>query len=33
LAFSLITPPNAGGGGGSCLPSIDIVALGVPGVP
>jgi hypothetical protein len=29
----LITPPNFRGGGGSCLPSIVIVALGEPGVP
>src|SRR6266581_1648870 len=33
LALSLITPPNLVGGGGSCLPSIVIVALGDPGVP
>src|SRR6185295_6315088 len=33
LAVSLITPPNFGGSGGSCLPSSVIVALGVPGVP
>src|SRR5271170_6412157 len=33
LALSLITPPNFGGGGGSCLPSIVVVALGEPGVP
>src|SRR5439155_21885778 len=33
LAVSLITPPNFGGSGGSCLPSIVIVAPGVPGVP
>src|SRR5215470_19740166 len=33
LAFSLITPPNFGGGGGSCLPSIVVVALGEPGTP
>src|SRR2546423_15324567 len=33
FASSLITPPNFGGSGGSCLPSIVIVALGVPGVP
>ena len=32
-AFSLITPPNFGSGGGSCLPSIVAVALGEPGVP
>jgi hypothetical protein len=29
----LITPPNFGSGGGNCLPSIDVVALGDPGVP
>src|SRR6476660_3656004 len=33
LAVSLITPPNRGGSGGSCLPSIVIVAPGEPGVP
>src|SRR5262245_53687919 len=33
LARSLITPPNFGGGGGNCLPSIVIVALGAPGLP
>src|SRR4029453_1198309 len=33
LAVSLITPPNFGGSGGSCLPSSVIVAPGVPGVP
>src|SRR5215510_7414272 len=33
LASSLITPPNFGGSGGSCLPSIVVVALGEPGVP
>src|SRR5690242_21016993 len=33
LASSLITPPNFGGSGGSCLPSSVIVALGEPGVP
>ena len=32
-AFSLITPPNFGGGGGSCFPSIVVVALGEPGMP
>src|SRR5215475_9408071 len=32
-ASFLITPPNFGSGGGSCLPSIVVVALGVPGVP
>src|SRR5512139_3131243 len=33
LASSLMTPPNFGGGGGSCLPSIVMVALGEPGTP
>src|SRR5271165_6778223 len=32
-AFSLITPPNAGSGGGSCLPLMVVVALGEPGTP
>src|SRR6187549_2842330 len=32
-AFSLITPPNFGSGGGSCFPSIVVVAPGEPGVP
>src|SRR5579863_8712816 len=32
-AFSLITPPNAGSGGGSCLPGIVVVASGEPGTP
>src|SRR5215813_1871757 len=32
-AFSLITPPNFGSGGGSCLPLIVVVALGDPGSP
>src|SRR6201995_5369838 len=32
-AFSLITPPNAGSGGGSCLPVIVVVASGEPGTP
>ena len=32
-ALSLITPPNFGSGGGSCLPSIVVVALGEPGSP
>src|SRR6516165_10608865 len=32
-AFSLITPPNFGSGGGSCLPVIVVVASGEPGVP
>jgi hypothetical protein len=29
----LITPPNFGSGGGSCLPLIVVVASGEPGVP
>src|SRR5215472_5703351 len=33
LASSLITPPNGADGGGNCLPSIVVVALGEPGVP
>src|SRR5205809_2858324 len=33
FASSLISPPNFGGSGGSCLPSSVIVALGEPGVP
>ena len=33
FASSLITPPNFGSGGGSCFPSIVVVALGEPGVP
>ncbi len=32
-ASSLMTPPNFGSGGGSCLPSIAIVAPGEPGTP
>jgi hypothetical protein len=32
-AVSLITPPNFGGDGGSCVPSIVVVALGEPGIP
>ena len=32
-ASFLITPPNFGSGGGSCLPSMVVVALGEPGVP
>src|SRR4029450_7213827 len=32
-AFSVITPPNFGSGGGSCFPSIVVVALGEPKVP
>src|SRR5271165_145057 len=33
LASSLITPPNLGGGGGICFPSMVVVALGEPNVP
>jgi hypothetical protein len=33
LAVSLITPPNFGSGGGSCLPLMVMVASGEPGVP
>src|SRR6188768_166684 len=32
-ALGLITPPNCGSGGGSCLPSRVVVALGEPIVP
>ena len=32
-AFSLITPPNFGSGGGSCFPSMVVVASGEPGTP
>ena len=32
-AFSLITPPNFGSGGGSWLPGRVIVALGEPSSP
>src|SRR6476660_3658728 len=32
-ALSLITPPNFGSGGGSCFPSMVVVAPGEPGVP
>src|SRR4029450_13682078 len=32
-AVSLMTPPNFGSGGGSCFPSMVVVALGEPGVP
>ena len=32
-APSLITPPNFGSGGGSCFPSIVVVALGEPATP
>src|SRR6185295_15089219 len=33
VAFSSITPPNFGSGGGSCTPLIVVVALGEPAVP
>jgi len=33
VAFSLITPLNFGSGDGSCLPSIEVVALGEPRTP
>src|SRR5439155_9511592 len=33
VALSLITPPNFGSGGGSCFPSMVVVAPGEPGVP
>src|SRR5512135_1567426 len=33
FASSFITPPNFGGGGGSCFPSMVVVALGEPGTP
>src|SRR5512144_1260787 len=32
-APSLITPPNFGSGGGSCVPGMLVVALGEPRVP
>src|SRR5512147_1814747 len=32
-ASSLITPPNFGSGGGSCFPSMVVVAPGEPGTP
>ena len=32
-ASFLITPPNFASGAGSCLPSIEVVAPGEPGVP
>ena len=32
-ALRSILPPNFGGGGGSCLPSMVVVALGEPGTP
>src|SRR5258707_2011001 len=33
LALSLITPPNFGGGDGSCLPSTVVAAPAEPNVP
>jgi hypothetical protein len=33
VAFSLITPPKAGSGAGSCAPLMVVVALGEPSVP
>src|SRR5437763_13859176 len=33
VAASLITPPKGIGGGGSCFPSMVVVAPGEPGVP
>src|SRR5271157_6297502 len=33
VALSLITPPNGGSGGGSCFPSIEVVAPGDPSTP
>src|SRR5271165_1844076 len=33
VAFSLITPPNGGGGAGIWFPLIVVVALGSPNVP
>src|SRR5208283_5945372 len=33
LALSLITPPNFGGGGGICFPSMVVVALAFPNSP
>src|SRR5437867_13121942 len=33
VALSLITPPNFGSGGGSCFPSMVVVAPGEPGMP
>src|ERR1039458_309592 len=32
-ALCLITPPNCGGGGGICFPSMVVVPLGEPGSP
>src|SRR5271165_3075301 len=33
LALSLMTPPNAGGAGGRTRPLMEMVELGLPGVP
>src|ERR1700686_375682 len=33
LALSLITPPNVGGGAGSCLPLTVVVAVDAPNSP
>src|SRR5208337_2126474 len=33
VAFSLITPPNPGSGGESCLPMMVVVAWGEPRTP
>src|SRR5712691_397753 len=33
VASCLMTPPNGGGGAGSCLPSMVVVALGEPRTP
>src|SRR3954471_9132714 len=33
VALGLMTPANFGGGAGSCLPSIVVVALGCPNIP
>src|SRR5262244_1761693 len=33
LASSFTTPPNFSGAGGSCFPSMVVVALGDPGTP
>src|SRR5262252_4411835 len=32
-AFSLMTPPNFGSGGGNCFPEIVVVAPGEPSTP
>src|SRR5271169_2042942 len=33
VALSLMTPPKGGLGGGSCLPSMVVVAVGEPSTP